>query len=72
MNPVIKFSTLFGVLAVELAVELERSTSLVLGIGFALVMFFFIWRSFHSMRIASGIKESEPAVAGAGSHETRA
>jgi len=72
MNPVIKFSTLFGVLAVELAVELQRSTSLVLGIGFSLVMFFFVWRSFHSMRIAAGMKENEPAVAGAGSHETRA
>jgi K(+)-stimulated pyrophosphate-energized sodium pump len=54
MNPVIKFSTLFGVLAVELAVGLERSTSLVLGIVFSLVMFFFIWRSFHSMRIGGG------------------
>jgi K(+)-stimulated pyrophosphate-energized sodium pump len=53
MNPVIKFSTLFGVLAVEMAVELERSTSLALGIGFSLVMFFFIWRSFFGMRIAS-------------------
>jgi K(+)-stimulated pyrophosphate-energized sodium pump len=51
MNPVIKFSTLFGVLAVELAVELERSTSLTLGVVFALVMCFFIWRSFHGMRI---------------------
>ena len=34
-----------------LAVELERSTSLTLGIVFMLVMFFFIWRSFHAMRI---------------------
>jgi len=51
MNPVIKFSTLFGVLAVELAVELERSTSLTLGVVFGLGMLFFIWRSFHSMRI---------------------
>jgi K(+)-stimulated pyrophosphate-energized sodium pump len=32
MNPVIKFSTLFGVLAVELAVELERTTSLTLAV----------------------------------------
>jgi K(+)-stimulated pyrophosphate-energized sodium pump len=53
MNPVIKFSTLFGVLAVELAVELQRSTSLALGIIFALVMFFFIWRSFFGMRIGA-------------------
>jgi len=51
MNPVIKFSTLFGVLAVELAVELERTTSITLAVVFGLGMFFFIWRSFHSMRI---------------------
>src|SRR5688500_4270414 len=51
MNPVIKFSTLFGVLAVELAVELERSTSITLAVLFSLGMFFFIWRSFHGMRI---------------------
>jgi len=62
MNPVIKFSTLFGVLAVELAVELERSTSLTIGIVFALVMFFFIWRSFHSMRIG-GEATATPQVA---------
>jgi K(+)-stimulated pyrophosphate-energized sodium pump len=69
MNPVIKFSTLFGVLAVELAVELDRSTSAALGVGFTLVMFFFVWRSFHSMRIGGGVKAVEPAVATAGSRE---
>ena len=62
MNPVIKFSTLFGVLAVELAVELERSTSVALGVVFSLVMFFFIWRSFHSMRIMGGVKAAPAAV----------
>jgi K(+)-stimulated pyrophosphate-energized sodium pump len=61
MNPVIKFSTLFGVLAVELAVELERSTSLALGVIFSLVMFFFVWRSFHSMRIGVGVKAAASA-----------
>ncbi len=57
MNPVIKFSTLFGVLAVELAVELERRTSLALGVGFGAIMLFFIWRSFHSMRIGGEAAE---------------
>jgi K(+)-stimulated pyrophosphate-energized sodium pump len=57
MNPVIKFSTLFGVLAVELAVELERRTSLALGVAFCAIMFFFIWRSFHSMRIVGEASE---------------
>jgi K(+)-stimulated pyrophosphate-energized sodium pump len=70
MNPVIKFSTLFGVLAVEMAVELERSTSVALGIGFTLVMFFFVWRSFHSMRIGVGVRAAdEPVVAAAASRE---
>jgi K(+)-stimulated pyrophosphate-energized sodium pump len=69
MNPVIKFSTLFGVLAVELAVELERSTSLVLGLGFSLAMFFFVWRSFHSMRIGGGVKEAEPSIVAAATRE---
>ena len=69
MNPVIKFSTLFGLLAVELAVELDRATSLALGIGFTLVMFFFVWRSFHSMRIGGGVGATEPAVATAASRE---
>src|SRR6185369_17916954 len=32
MNPIIKFATLFGVLAVELAVGLERSTSITLAV----------------------------------------
>ena len=34
-----------------------------------LVMFFFVWRSFHSMRIGGGVKTAEPAVAAAGSRE---
>jgi K(+)-stimulated pyrophosphate-energized sodium pump len=61
MNPVIKFSTLFGVLAVELAVELERTTSLTLAIVFGLGMCFFVWRSFHGMRIG-GVAEPTPAA----------
>jgi K(+)-stimulated pyrophosphate-energized sodium pump len=69
MNPVIKFSTLFGVLAVELAVELERSTSITLAVLFSLGMFFFIWRSFHGMRIggadssATAAQPQQPQVA---------
>jgi K(+)-stimulated pyrophosphate-energized sodium pump len=53
MNPVIKFTTLFGLLAVELAVEMERTTSLVLaGVCFAVSMVF-VWRSFYGMRIGT-------------------
>jgi K(+)-stimulated pyrophosphate-energized sodium pump len=54
MNPIIKFTTLFGLLAVELAVSLaqEQATlTLVLAIAFSLVALFFIHRSFYGMRI---------------------
>jgi len=51
MNPIIKFTTLFGLLAVELAVELDRGTSGTLAVVFYLVAAFFVWRSFYGMRI---------------------
>src|SRR6266481_5448320 len=58
LNPVIKFTTLFGLLAVELAVKLtaEAGSTLehVLALGFFLVSFFFVYRSFYGMRIVKG------------------
>jgi K(+)-stimulated pyrophosphate-energized sodium pump len=51
MNPVIKFTTLFGLLAVELAVGLDRTVSAVLAGVFLLLSMFFVWRSFYGMRI---------------------
>jgi K(+)-stimulated pyrophosphate-energized sodium pump len=51
MNPVIKFTTLFGVLAVELAIELPTSTRLLLAAIFFLVSVVFVYRSFYGMRI---------------------
>jgi K(+)-stimulated pyrophosphate-energized sodium pump len=55
MNPVIKFTTLFGLLAVELAVKLtvEAGSGLshVLALAFFVVSFFFVHRSFYGMRI---------------------
>ena len=59
MNPVIKFTTLFGLLAVELAVSLtasrgdDPSLTRALALLFFLVSVFFAWRSFYSMRIGS-------------------
>ena len=53
MNPIIKFTTLFGLLAVELAIQLERSTSTLLAIVFGAGMLFFVWRSFYGMRIGA-------------------
>jgi K(+)-stimulated pyrophosphate-energized sodium pump len=54
MNPVIKFTTLFGLLAVELAVTLSSTHAMlthVLAVAFFLVSAFFVHRSFYGMRI---------------------
>ena len=65
MNPVIKFTTLFGLLAVELAVSLtvrnNGNTMLtqILAAVFFLVSVFFVWRSFHGMRIGTTAIEPE-------------
>ena len=53
MNPIIKFTTLFGLLAVELAIQLDRQTSAILAVLFGLGMMFFVWRSFYGMRISA-------------------
>ena len=58
LNPVIKFTTLFGLLAVELAVKLasDQGTTLTRGLALAffLVSFTFVYRSFYGMRIKQG------------------
>jgi K(+)-stimulated pyrophosphate-energized sodium pump len=55
MNPVIKFTTLFGLLAVELAVSMTRERgatfSQTLAVIFLAVSIFFVYRSFYGMRI---------------------
>jgi K(+)-stimulated pyrophosphate-energized sodium pump len=56
MNPIIKFTTLFGLLAVELAVTLPSTTRYVLFVVFFAVALVFIWRSFYAMRIGSSMK----------------
>jgi K(+)-stimulated pyrophosphate-energized sodium pump len=59
MNPVIKFTTLFGLLAVELAVQIgkeNRGLTLVMAAGFILVSMYFVYQSFYGMRIESGLK----------------
>ncbi|MGA2846198.1 MAG: sodium-translocating pyrophosphatase [Candidatus Acidiferrales bacterium] len=57
LNPVIKFTTLFGLLAVELAVKLTQETggtlTHVLAAAFFLVSYIFVYRSFYGMRIKS-------------------
>jgi K(+)-stimulated pyrophosphate-energized sodium pump len=58
MNPIIKFTTLFGLLAVELAVQLTATrgtaTARLLSMVFFVISFFFVWRSFYGMRIVKG------------------
>jgi K(+)-stimulated pyrophosphate-energized sodium pump len=56
MNPVIKFTTLFGLLAVELAVTLHATNAMlthILAVAFFLVSAFFVHKSFYGMRIDS-------------------
>ncbi len=57
LNPIIKFTTLFGLLAVELAVSLSEkqgnNVSTGLGVLFLLVSLFFVHRSFYGMRIVA-------------------
>jgi K(+)-stimulated pyrophosphate-energized sodium pump len=52
LNPVIKFTTLFGLLAVEIAVTMtSRNVKWGIGTFFFLVALFFVYRSFYGMRI---------------------
>src|SRR5438093_8263835 len=55
LNPIIKFSTLFGLLAVEIAVEMTRAgqgvATKIVGVGMLAIALVFVWRSFYKMRI---------------------
>jgi K(+)-stimulated pyrophosphate-energized sodium pump len=53
MNPIIKFTTLFGLLAVELAITLPAHVSTILAAVFLAIALFFVHRSFYGMRIKS-------------------
>jgi K(+)-stimulated pyrophosphate-energized sodium pump len=68
LNPIIKFTTLFGLLAVELAVSLTAKSGAglghVLAVVFMLVALTYVWRSFYAMRIErQGAPEAEPQTA---------
>jgi K(+)-stimulated pyrophosphate-energized sodium pump len=69
LNPVIKFTTLFGLLAVSLAVRLaeERGEGLAHALAalFFIVSVVFVWRSFYGMRIGGGSRQEVPRA----SHE---
>jgi K(+)-stimulated pyrophosphate-energized sodium pump len=59
LNPIIKFTTLFGLLAVELAVSLtqDKGSTLthILAAVFFLISVTFVWRSFYAMRVKSAV-----------------
>ena len=52
LNPIIKFTTLFGLLAVEIAVS-APGTARLFGAALFVIGLFFVWRSFYSMRIST-------------------
>ena len=51
MNPIIKFTTLFGLLAVEMAIELNPQVNLILASIFFVLSLIFVYRSFQGMMI---------------------
>jgi len=52
LNPIIKFTTLFGLLAMEIAIsEAFRDIAPYFGVAFFLIALVFVWKSFYSMRI---------------------
>jgi K(+)-stimulated pyrophosphate-energized sodium pump len=60
LNPIIKFTTLFGLLAVELGVSMTEKQgatfSTALAVVFLLISMIFVWRSFYGMRIVGSTK----------------
>jgi K(+)-stimulated pyrophosphate-energized sodium pump len=65
LNPIIKFATLFGLLAVELALQMQKDAHMrlktILAVVFFLVGVVFVLRSFYGMRVPA--EESTPARA---------
>ncbi len=66
LNPIIKFTTLFGLLAVEFAVKLAgtggNTLAHILALAFFLVSITFVYRSFYGMRIRGGAEDEEPSA----------
>jgi K(+)-stimulated pyrophosphate-energized sodium pump len=64
MNPVIKFATLFGLLAVEVALGIANDGLRTgLAVVFFLISAFFVWRSFYGMRIKGAEETPSPSKA---------
>jgi K(+)-stimulated pyrophosphate-energized sodium pump len=62
LNPVIKFTTLFGLLAVALAVQIQQTQGASVTAGFACLFLaiasYFLWRSFYGMRIRKSLTDA--------------
>jgi len=62
LNPIIKFTTLFGLLAMEIAIsESFRDIATEIGAVFLLAALYFVWRSFYRMRIETEEVSEKPA-----------
>lgn len=58
LNPIIKFTTLFGLLAMEMAIsESFRKAAPYIGIIFVIIAIVFVWRSFYKMRIDGDLEQ---------------
>ncbi|MDR0569608.1 MAG: sodium-translocating pyrophosphatase [Clostridiales Family XIII bacterium] len=58
LNPIIKFTTLFGMLAMEIAItEAFSDKAPYVGVVFFAVAIYFVWRSFYKMRIQPGAED---------------
>jgi K(+)-stimulated pyrophosphate-energized sodium pump len=74
LNPIIKFSTLFGLLAVEIAVKMKQAAirnhgtdyTWIVGVVMLAIALIFVWRSFYAMRIP---KEAPSRVKSSAAHE---
>jgi K(+)-stimulated pyrophosphate-energized sodium pump len=67
LNPVIKFTTLFGLLAVEIAVTIpHQSVKTIIGGFFLIIALVFIYRSFYAMRIPDEDLENDTTMTPAG------
>ena len=59
LNPVIKFTTLFGLLAVEIAVKMEAGLKHTLGGIIFVIALIFVYRSFYGMRIPTNPRDAD-------------
>jgi K(+)-stimulated pyrophosphate-energized sodium pump len=72
LNPIIKFTTLFGLLAVEIAVS-AKEAAMYIGVALFLVGLGFVARSFYGMRISKAtVKEAAAAAAANGNGRMKA